>query len=146
MEGAHMTIFPVLSMRESVVLPGSTLPLRIGRSQSIAAVEAAMKSGNLILAISQKSNLEHEEVTIDDLHTTGTLSQVERIRGNAKDGFQIYLRGISRYRVNQLTNKEGYIAASAEEWKDVMDAEPSTYKTMMEVLKEMSLKIINLLP
>ena len=141
-----MTIFPVLSMRESVVLPGSTLPLRIGRSQSVAAVEAAMKSGNLILAISQKSNLEHEEVTIDDLHTTGTLSQVERIRGNAKDGFQIYLRGISRYRVNQFTNKEGYIAASAEEWKDVMDAEPSTYKTMMEVLKEMSLKIINLLP
>jgi ATP-dependent Lon protease len=146
MEGAHMTIFPVLSMRESVVLPGSTLPLRIARTQSVAAIEAARKNGNLILAVSQKTNLDREEVTKDDLHTIGTLSQVERIRGNAKDGYQIYLRGVSRYRVNQFTDKEGYIAAAAEEWKDVLDADPSTYKTMMEVLKEMSLKIIHLLP
>ena len=109
MEGAHMTIIPVLSMRESVVLPGSTLPLRIARTQSVAAIEAARQNGNLILAVSQKTNLDREEVNKDDLHTIGTLSQVERIRGNAKDGYQIFLRGVSRYRVNQFTAKDGKV-------------------------------------
>lgn len=141
-----MTTYPVLSMRESVVLPGSSLPLRIGRSQSIAAVEAALKNGNLILAVSQKTNLDREDASKDDLYTTGVLSQIERVRGNSVDGYQIVLRGVTRYRVNQFHSKDGYISASAEEWKDVLDADPATYKTMLEVLKEMSFKIIGFLP
>lgn len=141
-----MQLLPVLSVRESVILPGSALPLRVGRKQSIEALEAAQKNGSMILAVSQKSGFDHAEVEIDDLRTIGTLSQIERIRGNAKDGYQIYLRGISRYRVNQFSMKDGYIAAAAEEWKDVMDADPSTYATMLDVLKNMSDKIIQLLP
>lgn len=141
-----MQLLPVLSVRESVILPGSALPLRVGRKQSIEALEAAQKNGNMILAVSQKSGFDHAEVEIDDLRTIGTLSQIERIRGNAKDGYQIYLRGISRYRVNQFSMKDGYIAAAAEEWKDVMDSDPSTYATMLDVLKNMSEKILQLLP
>jgi ATP-dependent Lon protease len=141
-----MTIFPVLAMNETVMLPGSAFPLRIARVQSLSAVEEAIKHGHLILAVSQKLNHDKEEFTKEDLQATGTLSQIERVKGNAKDGYQIYLRGISRQRVNQLWERDGHIVASAEEWKDVEDADPSTYKTMLAVLKEMSLKIISFLP
>lgn len=141
-----MQLLPVLSVRESVILPGSALPLRVGRKQSIEAVEAAQKNGNMILAVSQKSGYDHDNVEIDDLRTIGTLAQIDRIRGNAKDGYQIFLRGVTRYRVNQFSMKDGYIAAAAEEWKDVMDADPSTFATMLDVMKNMSEKILQLLP
>ncbi|WPU66819.1 endopeptidase La [Peredibacter starrii] len=141
-----MQLLPVLSVRESVILPGSALPLRVGRKQSIEAVEAAQKNGNMILAVSQKSGYDHDHVEIDDLRTIGTLAQIDRIRGNAKDGYQIFLRGVSRYRVNQFSMKDGYIAAAAEEWKDVMDGDPSTFATMLDVMKNMSEKILQLLP
>ncbi|WP_408095799.1 endopeptidase La [Peredibacter sp. HCB2-198] len=141
-----MQLLPVLSVRESVILPGSALPLRVGRKQSIEAVEAAQKNGNMILAVSQKSGYDHDNVEINDLRTIGTLAQIDRIRGNAKEGYQIFLRGVSRYRVNQFSVKDGYIAAAAEEWKDVLDADPSTFATMLDVMKNMSEKILQLLP
>lgn len=141
-----MQLLPVLSIKENVILPGSALPIRVGRKQSVEAVEAAQKNGNMILAVSQKSGHDHAEIEIDDLRTIGTLAQIDRIRGNSKDGYQIFLRGVSRYRVNQFSVKDGYIAAAAEEWKDVLDAESSTFHTMLDVMKDMSEKILQLLP
>lgn len=141
-----MQIFPVLSLKESVVLPGSSLPLKIGRPQSIAAVESAQKNGGFILAVSQSSGFDEEIINPSHLKTIGTLSQIERIRGNARDGYQIYLRGVNRYHVNQFMEKDGHIVAAGEEWKDIYDADESTFRTMLDVLKEMSQKMLNLLP
>lgn len=141
-----MQIFPVLSVKESVVLPGSALPLKIGRSQSIAAVEAAQRNGNLILTLSQKSEFEETIIHPEQLRTVGTLSQIERIRGNARDGYQLYIRGVSRFKVENFSERDGYIVASGDEWKDELDADPATFSTMMDVLKTMSLSILDLLP
>lgn len=141
-----MQIFPVLSVKDSVVLPGSALPLKIGRSQSIAAVEAAQKNGNLILTVSQRGEFDESVIHPEQLRTVGTLSQIERIRGNARDGYQLYIRGVSRFKVDHFSEREGYIVANGNEWKDELDADPATFDTMMEVLKSMSLKILDLLP
>lgn len=141
-----MQLLPVLSVKESVVLPGSGLPLKIGRAQSVAAVEAAQKNGNLILAVSQKSDFDENHIEPSYLRTVGTLSQIERIRGNARDGYQIFIRGVSRFRVEKYGDRDGYLIAHGDEWKDVIDADPSTYKTMLDVLKTMSLNILDNLP
>ena len=141
-----MQIFPVLSVKDSVVLPGSALPLKIGRSQSIAAVEAAQKNGNLILTLSQKGEFDETIIHPEQLRTVGTLSQIERIRGNARDGYQLYIRGVSRFKVEKLSERDGYIVASGDEWKDELDADPATFTTMLDVLKTMSLSILDLLP
>lgn len=141
-----MQIFPVLSVKDSVVLPGSALPLKIGRSQSIAAVEAAQKNGNLILTVSQRGEFDETMIHPEQLRTIGTLSQIERIRGNARDGYQLYIRGVSRFKVDHFSERDGFIVANGNEWKDELDADPATFDTMMEVLKSMSLKILDLLP
>lgn len=141
-----MRMLPVLSVKESVVLPGSGIPLKIGRSQSVAAVEAARKNGNLILAVSQTSGFDDEKIDPAHLKMVGTLSQIERIRGNARDGYQIFLRGVSRFRVERFSEQDGHLMANGEEWKDEIDTDPATYKTMLDVLKSMSLKILDHLP
>lgn len=105
-----------------------------------------MKAGSLVLAVAQKSDFEKDYVSPGSLYTVGTLAKVDKVRGNSKDGYQIYLTGVSRYRINQFVEVGDEMHAYAEEWKDVPDLDQSTYKTMLEVLKEMSHKILNLLP
>ena len=133
-----MSFIPVLSIKDNVIFPGSALPLKVARSQNIAAIEYAHEHGDFILAISQKSD--------SSLYTVGTLSKIDKIRGNSKDGYQLFLQGVSRFRVSEFVNKDNQVFAIGEEWKDVMDADPSVYKTMLDVLKTMSQKILNLLP
>jgi ATP-dependent Lon protease len=141
----HNTL-PVLAVKDTPILPGSALPLRIGRFQSIKAIETAQKNGQFILAVAQKSDFEESSIKPASLYSVGTLSKIEKIRGNAQEGYQVHLRGISRYRVNQYAEVDGEIVAYGEEWKDVPDSDQTTYKTMLEVLKEMSQKILSLLP
>ena len=141
-----MNTYPVLSIKESVVLPGSSLPVRIARPQSMAAVEYAQKHGTLILTVSQRSDFDDNRIRPESLRTIGTLSRIERIRGNSVDGYQIYLTGETPYRVNEYKETDGLIMAAGEEFKDVLDSEPATYKTMLDVLKTMSLDILKLVP
>ncbi len=141
-----MQSIPVIPVKNTTIMPGTTLPLRIGRVQSIAAVEAAAKAGSLVLAVAQKSDFESDYVHPTSLYSVGTLAKIDNVRGNAKDGYQIYLTGVSRYRVNQFVEVGEEIHAYGEEWKDQTDLDQTSYKNMLGILKEMSLKILSLLP
>jgi ATP-dependent Lon protease len=133
-----MSYIPVLSIKDNVIFPGNALPLKVARSQNIAAIEYAHEHGDLILAVSQKTDA--------SLYSVGTLSKIDKIRGNSKDGYQLFLRGVSRFRVSEFVHKDNQVFAIGEDWKDVVDADADTYRTMLEVLKTMSVKILNLLP
>ncbi|MGZ3720465.1 MAG: LON peptidase substrate-binding domain-containing protein, partial [Bdellovibrionota bacterium] len=50
------TLYPVLPLRGTVVFPGMTLPLRVGRPSSMAALQAA-KERPWALVLSQKNDL-----------------------------------------------------------------------------------------
>src|SRR5262245_46502696 len=113
-----MKTLPVLPIRNTVILPGAALPLRTGRPPSVLAVERALKSGQLILTVSQKRETDGDGVTAQDLYTVGTLSRIEKSSGNPKEGYQVILRGLSRYRVNEYETDGGLISAYASELKD----------------------------
>lgn len=141
-----MNKLPVLSIKGEVVVPGATFPLRIGRAQNVASVDFAHQKGDYILAVLQKPHSADGSFKSGDLSMVGTYSKIEQIRGNSTDGFQIMLRGIYRFKVNEYEETEGKIFALGQEWKDVLDADPSTYTTMLAVLREMSEKILKLVP
>ena len=141
-----MKSLPVLPIIGTVILPNSATPLRIGRSQSIAAVEKAQKKDQMILTVLQKDENRENPVQVSNLHNIGTLSKIEKIKGNAKDGYQIFVRGISRFRVDEYFEKEGMISALGEEWDDQPDADADTLTALLSSLKEMAKKIVQLLP
>jgi ATP-dependent Lon protease len=141
-----MHSLPVLSVKDTPIFPGSALPLRVARVQSMKAIESAEKNGHFVLAVAQKSEFDEHTVSPSSLYSVGTLSKIEKVKGNSQEGYQIFLRGVSRYRVNQYKEIDQEIIAYGEEWKDVPDSDQSTYHTMLDVLKEMSLKILSLLP
>ena len=70
-------LLPVLPVRDVVVFPGVTMPLAIGRTRSLAALEEAGQDGYL-LVVSQRDPLT-ENPGIDDLYEIGTIVRVMRI-------------------------------------------------------------------
>ncbi len=141
---------PVLPIRNSVIFPGLTLPLRVGRSKSVAAVEKAIQDSDYwIVTVAQRNDASTDPVA-SDLHTVGTLSKIEKVRGSSKDGYQILVRGVSRVRLSDLRaqgEKEGaYIESTLEAWTDRRDPDPKTEDVLLESLRTLSLSILDLLP
>jgi len=66
---------PVVPLRNAVLFPGVNFPISAGRSQTLRAIEAAMKtSEHLVFAVSQREDV--EELTPEGLHTIGTIASV----------------------------------------------------------------------
>jgi ATP-dependent Lon protease len=87
-------VLPVLPVRDVVVFPGVTMPLAIGRTRSLAALEEAGQDGYL-LVVSQRDPLT-ENPAIDELHEVGTIVRVMRIIDARREGKQALVVGLAR--------------------------------------------------
>ena len=152
---------PVLALRNLVLFPGTTVPIRVGRAQSMAAIRALRNensgvSGNApsadgqvlgqLIAVLQKPQEQKEHISPDELHSTGVLVQVERVRGNEKDGFQLVVRGLERVRVRQVFESAGALRAIAEPIREETDADPATTRALLDSVKTLAKQILEFLP
>jgi ATP-dependent Lon protease len=64
------SLFPLLPLRDVVVFPHMVIPLFVGRSKSIKALESAMEMGKSIVLVAQKAAAK-DEPTVDDLYRVG---------------------------------------------------------------------------
>lgn len=86
---------PILPLKNMVLLPRSIVPLVVGRSRSIHAIEAALKSDREICVVAQKDQ------TLDnpgprDIYLCGTRATILQVMPIAKGNLKILVEGISR--------------------------------------------------
>src|SRR5690606_32848889 len=66
---------PMLPLRDVVVYPNVVMPLFVGRSKSIKAIEAAMQSDKQLILVAQKDP-ETDDPAVSDLYEVGTLATI----------------------------------------------------------------------
>jgi ATP-dependent Lon protease len=88
---------PVLPVRDVVLFPGVTVPLAVGRSASLAAIEQAGPEGFLIVATQRDAAT--EEPQQEDLHPVACVARIIRIIDARRDGKQAIVVGVARTRV-----------------------------------------------
>src|SRR5262245_27965919 len=70
-------VVPIIPMRSMLLFPGIVLPVALGRQESIAAAQEAVRSGRKIgLLLQHDANT--EKPTAEDLHQVGVLASVVR--------------------------------------------------------------------
>lgn len=138
--------YPVLPVRNLTIFPGTAVPVRVGRPKSIRAVADASQQGNWIVVVSTKEVPEDREVAPGDLYHVGTLAKLEKVRGNDQNGYQILVRGDSRFRIESFSENNGMIEAKGNLWKDQNDLDAQVEKALLESLKTMAKEILQLLP
>ncbi|RYZ75455.1 MAG: endopeptidase La, partial [Proteobacteria bacterium] len=144
---------PVLALRNLVLFPGTTVPIRVGRAQSIAAIRALRnensesdKSSQQLIAVLQTPLDQKEHISPDELHPMGVLVQIERVRGNEKDGFQLVVRGLERVRVRQVFESGGSLRAIPEPVTEAADVDQATQRTLLDSVKGIAKQILEYFP
>src|SRR5215207_2909965 len=90
---SERTTLPVLPLRETVIFPGTAVPISAGRPGTLQAIEAALAGDRRMLAVAQKEN--RDEVEADNLFTVGTVVRIAQVqRGGG--GVQLLIHGEHR--------------------------------------------------
>jgi ATP-dependent Lon protease len=87
------------------------MPLLVGRTASLAAIEAAASEGGTIFLVTQRS-ADTEEPAAADLHRVGTIGRIIQATRQASGTARILVEGVSRARVTRYVPASGFLRAA----------------------------------
>ncbi|HAI81987.1 MAG TPA: endopeptidase La, partial [Chryseobacterium sp.] len=141
----EQTVFPILPVRNMVMFPKVVIPITAGREMSIKLLEEAQKNNEFIGIISQ-NNSSIENPTENDLYKTGTLAKIIKIIKLPEGNITAITRGFQRFTVKNFTQSQPYFKAEITKLKDVTSKKTEEYAALLENIKDLALKIVELDP
>jgi ATP-dependent Lon protease len=119
---SERTTLPVLPLRETVIFPGTAVPISAGRPGTLQAIEAALAGDRRMLAVAQREN--RDEVEPENLFTVGTVVRIAQVqRGGG--GVQLLIHGEHRAMALQyLDTPERGLTAHLREMHDLPPVNP----------------------
>jgi ATP-dependent Lon protease len=90
---------PFIPLRNLVVFPYMVVPLLVGRTKSITAIEKALATDKMIVVASQKNGLV-EEPSPNDLFDFGVGAEIIQILRLPDGTYRILIEGIQRVKIN----------------------------------------------
>ena len=110
---------PILPLRDVVVYPHMVIPLFVGRSRSIQALDAAMQAGKQILLVAQKQ-ADVDEPSLDDVYRVGTLATILQLLKLPDGTVKVLVEG--GVRANLIETRAGeFFSADIELIEDSLD-------------------------
>ncbi len=112
---------PLLPVRSTVLFPGTTLPLAVGRPRSAAAVrEAAAKGGLLAVVTQRKAEVDHPGRK--DLYDQGLVTRILQVLDSGHGGLSVIVLGIARFELLELREEENFERVRLEIIRDRLEA------------------------
>ena len=107
------SLFPLLPLRDVVVFPHMVIPLFVGRSKSIKALESAMEAGKNIVLVAQKSAA-NDEPTTDDLYRIGSVANILQMLKLPDGTVKVLVEGTQRANVLQVVDQKTHFEAEIQ--------------------------------
>ena len=104
---------PVIALRDLVFFPYSVLPLLIGRSRSVTALEEAKLDKDLVLLVTQRDSA-IDDPESGDLFRIGTIARIIQVTPLPDGTSRVMLEGLGRARIRRLTTKTKALRATVE--------------------------------
>src|SRR5579885_2773354 len=121
---------PVLTVRDTVLFPGSMLPITIGRPSSIALLQS-LGENRTIAVISQKDP-RVDAPKPEDLYQVGTVCVIHKVIRVPRENLLLFCEGIARIRTLEYTATEPFLKANIER---ISEVEPEV-NPIMEALRQ----------
>ncbi|MEQ1766862.1 MAG: endopeptidase La [Methylotenera sp.] len=106
-------LLPVLPLRDVVVYPHLVIPLFVGRTKSVKALEIASEGNKQILLVAQKS-ANKDEPDASDLYEVGTVATVLQMLKLPDGTVKVLVEGVQRAKVSGYIETEECFAARAD--------------------------------
>ncbi len=138
-------LLPVLALKNTVLFPGITIPITVGRDKSLRAVNKAYKKDRMIAVLSQK-NMDEEEPGIGDLYEVGTVAKIIKLLRMPDGTVTVILQGKNRFALTDLIQDEPYIEAQIQLLQYEEPKDKRKFEAMVASIRDLAAQIIKLSP
>ena len=145
-------ILPVLPLRDIVVFPYMVVPLFVGRSKSIKALEDVMANNKKIMLLTQK-NPDCDDPEYSDVFHQGIIAKILQLLKLPDGTVRVLVEGECRAEVKEFTENKAYMEANVSTSHSTIEPEDdivtitgearTLFETFGKLNKKISEDIIN---
>lgn len=138
-------VLPLLPVRDVVVFPYMILPLFVGRTSSINAVNEALNKDRLIYLASQK-NMDEENPSADGINSTGCVAMIMRMNRLPEEGkIKILVQGLVKAETQEIIQENPNFVARIKKIKEpVWDDRILEAEALVRNVKALLEKVISM--
>jgi ATP-dependent Lon protease len=111
-------VISILPLRNSVLFPGSIIPIDVGRKKSVKLVEEAISKERPVIGIVTQRDARTEEPGAGDLYMVGCAARILKVIKLAKDNFSVILQGVARIRILEIGGQDPFMTARVQALPD----------------------------
>jgi ATP-dependent Lon protease len=138
-------VIPILPLRNSVLFPGSIIPIDVGRRKSVRLVEDAISKERPVIGILTQKDARTEDPREEDMYKVGCAARILKVIKLAKDNFSVILQGVSRFEIRDFEGSEPFLAARVDAVPDPTTADVELDALVMN-LKDIAKRVVKLMP
>src|SRR4051812_4881230 len=138
-------IISILPLRNSVLFPGSIIPIDVGRKKSVKLVEEAISKERPVIGIVTQRDARTEEPGAGDLYSVGCAARILKVIKLAKDNFSVILQGVARIRILEIGGSDPFMTARVQALPDSASTDVELDALVMNV-KDVAKRVIKLMP
>lgn len=105
--------YPLLPLRDVVVLPHMVVPLFVGREKSIRALETAMERNQTVVLVAQKFP-ENDNPKAEDVYRIGCVSRIVQLLKLPDGTVKVLVEGKSRALLTKVLDDDNFMQAEVE--------------------------------
>lgn len=136
---------PVLALRNTIIFPGTSLPITVARPKSLKALKSLKNKKGIVGLVCQK-DAETEDPDQNDLYDIGVIGEVIRVIDIPNDpNLTVILQGKKRFRLDQITTTEPFLKAKYT-LKETTTAEKGDkeYEVLLESIRDMTIHMLRM--
>lgn len=127
---------PVLTLRNMVLYPDMTMPVAIGRTQSLQLIREAQRQKRPIAVVCQVDP-KVDQPGFDDLYKVGTIADIIKILELPDNNTNVILRGRNPLRLNRLVAEKPYLVGDVSLMTDVQpEPNDKEYQVLISSIKD----------
>ena len=136
---------PILPLRNTVVFPGSSLPIAVGREKSIKLVKSLGKKTKYIGMVCQK-DINDENPQEEDLYKVGVIAEVLRVIELSENNFSLIVQAKQRFEWSEMTQTEPFFKAKYEIKESIAaDENDKEYDAILGSIRDSMIQMLNML-
>src|SRR5690554_370381 len=136
---------PILPLRNTIIFPGSTLPISVGRKKSLELVKSLGKRQRYVGLVCQKDT-SIEDPEKEDLYQLGVIAEVIRVIELADNNFSIIVQAKKRFEWLEITQTEPFMKATYK-LRETVEATKGDkeFKAILDSIRESMLQMLQML-
>lgn len=141
----EMTDMPILTLRNMVLFPEMTMPVAIGRPQSLNLINEAKRLSRPIAVVCQVDS-KVDNPGFDDLYKVGTVADIIKVLELPDNTTNVILRGRSPFKLNSIHATEPYLRGSITTLEEIRPiAKDKEFRVLMSSIKDVTHQILKTL-